>query len=101
MRETNFAVRTVRQGAVRIGKRLFKVSEQHMKYDGRLEGLRFVFGRYPKIGSPGEYALFVCLWGTEHYGKHLNKETCEECKSGDASVIDGSLPWLWWRSANV
>jgi hypothetical protein len=52
-----FVVRTVRHGQVTIHGRAYAPSQRHMAYDGRLEELRFAFGRYPHDPH------VVALWG--------------------------------------
>ena len=85
-----WVVRTVKQGKVRIYGVDYKVSEQHTAYDGRLDGLRFLFARYWE----GDNLLpTVFLWGLE-----------SEAKSGVFEAeppyqVDGYLPWGWWHSA--
>lgn len=88
-----FAIRTVKNGAVRIGGKVFRVNEHHKKYDGRLDGLRFVFGIYQdyKDNEPF-WCNFVSLWGTEQAYK-----SPEEYKPGP-ECIDDSYPWEWWEA---
>jgi len=82
-----FAVRTVKNGAVTINHHTYKPDEKHMKYDGRLDGLRFAFGTYPDRPD------IVCLWGTE---KMYNSDSVSTAEG--PHIVDGALPWLWWRS---
>lgn len=92
MNGKRWAIRTVRNGRVKIGGRYYRPQERYFAYDGRCEGHRFLFGRYPAPWLPGGYEPHVCLWGTE-----------EACRSGGDEghanaphVVDGSLPWAFW-----
>ena len=98
MNETNFAIRTVRDGRVLIHGQVFRVDEQYQHYDGCLDGMRFAFGRYPVIGGEG-YEPVVSLWGTEHryYCPETIESNCQACAI-EPHVVDGYLPWLWWRA---
>ena len=87
MNEKYFAIRTVTRGTVRVGGRVFQVNEQHLKYDGRLDGQRFAFSRYLQ---GGEYLPFLALWGTEQQWKELSD-------NDGPQVVEGMLPWVWWR----
>lgn len=92
MNEKRFAIRTIKHGTVKIGGRIFYPDQNHLVYDGRLDGLRYTFGRY--LGSDGEYLPFVYLWGTEanyhgdeqHHGPEL---------------VEGYFPWNWWRTKST
>lgn len=83
-----FAIRTVKNGCVRVDGRDYRPDELHMAYDGRLDGQRFAFARYE-----GRTDL-LGLWGTE-----------EEYRDPDAEfpdgphVVDGTLPWMFWSTA--
>lgn len=75
--EINFAIRTVKNGKVKIGGKYFTCTEKHPaghKYHipgfdlSTLEGLRFAFGRYKRMGADKGayyYDSFVHCWGTE------------------------------------
>ncbi len=91
MNETNFAIRTVQEGRVKVGGVCFKVDELHLTYDGRLDGLRFAFARYKHFIHGGPYLPFISLWGPEAQW-HDHK-----CPRGP-EVVDGALPWMWWRA---
>jgi len=93
------AVRTIRHGRVKIGGKWFMPNEHHMKYDGRLDGMRYAFGRYWTSGKP---LPFVSMWGTEacYKGIHDNPDW-EDTEYDDPSHItqdDGSVvcAWVWW-----
>jgi len=76
-----FVTRTINDGKVKIYGREFYPSEQWMKYDGRLDGLRYIFGLY-QIGEKLED--FVFLWGPED-------------KDFGPEVVDSKLDWAWWN----
>ncbi len=89
MNSPRFVVRTVRQGTVVIAGRTFRPDENFLAYDGRLDGMRFAFGRYH---SGDDWLPFVQLWGTEAAFIGVS--------SGipGPEVVDGTLPWVWWQS---
>lgn len=93
----NWAVRTVRNGQVRIFGRDFAPSNEHRVYKGELEGIRFMFGLYYVY----EHMLdFVYLWGTEESSKRLREdpdlwEKEEPC--GPEVMEDNSIPWAFWH----
>ena len=106
MTQSSFVIRTVKKGQVVIYGEHWKPSEQFLAYDGRLDGMRFCFGRYPSrepADGPGQFSnRYLCLWGTEHESKHCcawddQDFDCAEC-SNPPHVIDGRLPWYWWEN---
>ena len=87
-----FVTRTIRKGRVKIGKQWYAPSNQHMQYDGRLDGLRYIFGRYYRWGSlDNSFEPFVFLWGSQaaYKGK-------EKWGTGP-EIVNGYLVWCWWR----
>ena len=84
-------IRTVHKGRVRIMNTIYAPDETHMAYDGRLDGLRFLFGRYRYYGTPGSPRL-LALWGTEAACRDqaAAEEYGPEC-------VDGKLPWYFWH----
>ena len=101
MQKRNFVIRTIRNGEVKIFHKIFVPSDQWLEYDGRLDGLRVVFGLYWN-GNEWEDG-FVCLWDTE---KDFNivLETDEEFQEwlvdeegSTVGLVDGYYPWLWWN----
>ena len=95
---SKWVVRTIRDGAVVISGDVFRVEQQHMAYDGRLDGKRYLFARY---NTSEGWEPFVFLWGSEAYWKATRGMTGEEPEFPDSSAepecIDGTLPWCWWR----
>jgi hypothetical protein len=96
-----FVVRTVRHGQVTIHGRAYAPSQRHMAYDGRLEELRFAFGRYPHDPH------VVALWGS-HDAYQASRRTASpadlaryergQCDCPEA--VDGSLPWMFWHEVH-
>jgi hypothetical protein len=87
-RRSKWAMRTVRDGKVRIGGVDYRPNETHRPYDGRLDGMRFLFGRY-FTGSKIE--PFVSLWGTEQAARDPEANLADE-----PQCVDGHLPWDFW-----
>ena len=86
-----WGIRTVRHGRVKLGHKWWKPKEHHMVYDGRLDGQRFSFHKYP-----GED--LVNLWGTEASVEGL-KEGLEPTVGPEC--VDGYLPWVFWQLAEA
>ncbi|MEW6016456.1 MAG: hypothetical protein AB1760_00115 [Pseudomonadota bacterium] len=82
-----FVIRTIRNGTVTIFGQQFQPDDGLLKYDGRLDGLRYAFGLYWR----GDFQLpLLNMWGTE-----------DEYRDGRTfdgpDVVDGTLPWAFWR----
>ena len=91
---TRWVVRTIKDGRVRIDGKIYAPSERHKKYDGRLDGMRYVFARYmTNYGEGPEYEPFVYMWGTEESYRDPS------CPRGPEVMEDGSMPWAWWYAA--
>jgi hypothetical protein len=94
---SRFALRTIRNGRVRIDGREYAVSEKHELYDGRLDGRRYLFAKYAATRRA------VALWGTEAAylatRRNAPQEAQEAYERGECDgpeVVDGRLPWMWW-----
>lgn len=80
-----FVTRTIRQGRAKILGHWYYPDNKYLEYDGRLDGLRYIFGVYWN-GDRREES-FVSLWGpsdyptTQQYGPEL---------------VEGFFPWVWW-----
>jgi len=85
-----WAVRTIRHGRVKIGRLWFRPSEQFLKYDGRLDGLRYMFGRYI---TGKDYEPYVCLWGSGAAARDAQLNPLE-----GPHCVDGRFPWEWWNA---
>lgn len=87
-------IRTVHKGRVKIMNTIYAPDEMHMAYDGRLDGLRFLFGRYRHYGLLGSPRL-LALWGTEeahrNNDEHIDGPEC----------VDGTLPWYFWHEVTA
>lgn len=90
-----WAVRTIKNGEVRISGVTYRPEAIHMPYDGRLDGLRMAFGRY-WVGQH-EMTLrnglrFVSLWGTDLAFRSPDPDT----DWPGPNCVDGVFPWDWW-----
>ena len=97
-RHRYFAIRTIRNGSVKIGGLIFKPKPQH-PYDGRLDGLRYAFGLY-WIGDEWQSG-FVELWGSEALKRCQNEEESRRLFHSDPMWVDGRALWEWWESEEV
>ena len=86
--------RTIRHGKVKIGGDWYAPDERFAKYDGRLDGLRYCFGRYPRY-EDNTFEPFVYLWGSQaaSHGQ-------EEWGTGP-EIVDGYFVWVWWRKVEM
>lgn len=90
MIKRRFAIRTIRDGRVKINGVWFAPSEQWQPYDGRLNGMRYAFGLYYReTWDP----RFVCLWGSEE-NYHSDSAEFEY----GPELADGGFPWYWWNA---
>ncbi len=89
-REGKWAMRTVCEGRVVIGGVTFRPSEEHLAYDGRLDGHRFAFGKYAAPGGGRE--PYVSLWGTVEAYQNPEQEI------HGPELVDGAFPWMFWRA---
>ncbi len=87
-----FAIRTVINGSVTIGGKVFTPDKQWLEYDGRLDGMRLGFGRYDDC--KGGFENFVSLWGTER-AFHSNDPDIDQ--PGPA-FINRKGSWFWWST---
>lgn len=87
----NGVIRTVRDGAVLIGGVRYRPEGQYRRYDGRLDGLRFLFGRYPAPWKPAGYEPFVSLCVGE-----AEFRAADPGAGPGPEVVDGVLPWSFW-----
>ena len=90
----HWAMRTVRYGRVKIGGAWYYPDPLFLAYDGRLDGQRFLFGRYP-VGDE-TYLPYICLWGTEALARAPDDAAYAALWGKGPEVVDGSLPWEWW-----
>lgn len=91
-----WAVRTVKAGAVKVGGQHYYPDPLFMIYDGRLDGQRFIFGRY-RDGDG--YLPLLYLWGTEEASRSIQ----DDAKSlafwnTGPHIVEGASPWCWWRT---
>ena len=90
MSSKKWAERTVKHGRVRIFGHDYAPDERHMKYDGRLDNLRLLFGRY--IDGPDDFKPFVYMWGTEEEVRSLAAEL-----DTVPYIVNGTIPWAFWH----
>ena len=90
MTKTHFVVRTIRDGSVVIDRMVFRPSETHKTYDGRLDGLRYAFGRYRDY-EHGGWKPLAYLWGTEAQFKSTDPPV------EGPHIVDGYLVWEFWN----
>lgn len=102
MGRPNFAVRTIRDGKVRIFGRDFAPEQRHRPYDGRLDGMRYAFGLY--YGPGDERLPHVALWGSEEAYKlapHATEEEFAAVWNADPQIVDGFYPWHFWLATDA
>jgi hypothetical protein len=101
MSSRHFAIRTIRDGTVKIGGLTFRPRDD---YGGELDGQRWAFGLYPDYtNKDGEQIAY--LWGTEQMyrcvggqcPKHPDPEV-EQCDWPAPNLIDGYFHWDWWAA---
>jgi len=94
----NFAIRTVKNGRVKIGGVYYVPTNPD--YDDALEGLRYAFGRYwtgDKLYRNKDGKSIVCLWGTEHdYKTGEDRDFSAPPHCG----VDGSYIYEWWSEVD-
>lgn len=85
-----FAIRTIKNGRVKINGTWFYPDTRYLQYDGRLDGKRYAFGLY-WLNSKTIMADYVNLWGTEEAYKNIDSWPGPEC-------VDGYFNWQFWYS---
>jgi len=103
-----FAIRTVKEGTITIGGKVFRPREWYQErdgclrkgdqpkyhdlpYQGELDGMRLAFGRYKSYETEGEYEQFVSLWGTEDYFFRTDGNGWP-----GPNCIGNVFHWDWW-----
>ena len=81
-------LRKVVNGAIRLNNKTFRPRENHLKYDGRLDGLKFIFIEYPTYKGDSRRSL-VALWGNQDEDGNI---------VDGPELVDGSFPWYFWES---
>ncbi len=85
-------LRKIRQGRVKIGGKWFRPDETHMKYDGRLDGMVYLFGLYKS--NPD----LAALWGTERAYRAKTDEEYKHEWETRPDCINGAFVWYSWRT---
>lgn len=81
MNESHWAVRKIRKGGrVKIGGRWWEPDNRFKQYDGRLDGMTYIFGRYRDYSTPNGYINLLDMWGTLELWKAM--------KSNNEDLID-------------
>ena len=71
---------------VRIKVRYYRPEERWLKYEGQLDGLRFLFGRYTR---PKLQPFIYCSGPID---RDMRKRR---------HIIDGTLPWVFWDEVTI
>ena len=93
-----FLIRRIRNGSVVIKDTVFRPDETHMKYDGRLEGMRYAFGLY---WTGDEWNnKFVYLWGPEEMYRAAtdDEDRYKEMHGKTPDCVDGVFVWQKWNA---
>ena len=104
-RRPRFALRTIKDGAVKIRGLVFRPEQRHRAYDGRLDGKRYLFGlywgppNYDRYGPDGWLRAFVSLWGSEEAARAQTDEEMAAMWPGP-ECVDGAFVWEVWRAHN-
>lgn len=102
---SNLVERTVRNGKVKINGVWYMPDDSSFAYDGRLDGVRCLFGLYPNYYSTGIfYECHIELWGTVAYSQwhreqceKYNGEFFEDCPPDiQLDVVDNVFVWSSW-----
>jgi len=93
-RFVRFVIRTIRNGRVKINRKWFYPDEQWMKYDGRLDGMRFAFALYMKPQIEIEYEEFVALHSTER--SYRLKDPDGNIDWPGPQCVNGYAVWASW-----
>ncbi len=87
MKPKRWHTRTIHSGQVKILGRTYEPSQAWLTYDGRLDGMRYVFALY----FTGDMVLpYVCCWGSEEQYRSA------ENLASDKMLVDGYYPWAVW-----
>lgn len=106
MNESKWAIRKIRKGGrIKVGGKWYVPDKRFMKYDGRLDGLTYVFGRYLNYEPhryTGKYMPLLDMHGTLEMwkaGKDPNRiEEFKRLFHNDPQIMeDGVMPWGWWH----
>jgi len=86
------AIRTIRNGRIRLNGTVFAPDETHIAYDGRLDGLQMVFyecdSEMQRLLGRGRLAVLEGRVG-DHFG------WVHESEPGP-QIVDGCYPWYFW-----
>ncbi len=93
-----FVIRKIKDGRVKIFGKYFYPDDRFMKYDGRLDGMRYAFGLYWTRTKSGWIIDGINLWGTEEvYKAAPYKQNYEELTAiPGPECVDGKYNWAFW-----
>jgi len=93
MKRPRIIRRTIKDGKVRVFGRFFYPSSKYMEYDGRLDGLCYIFGLYYENGELLDKISLIAMDGKPTRFDPNNPDTYRE---NQPEVIDEYIPWLFW-----
>ncbi len=89
--------RTIVDGRVLVDGRYFYPEDKHMEYDGRLDGLRYHFGRY-YVGDKPTNLISMIRQVDSPVG--FDPDNPASYSENRPEIIDGGLPWLFWKAVD-
>jgi hypothetical protein len=98
MPRKNFAIRTVKNGRVKIDGVEYRPN--YARYNDELEGMRLAFGRY--WSGKEEYIAFstgrrmLAVWGTERYYRAVRTESEETLTIMQHEEPSAVHDFVWW-----
>lgn len=112
MNESNWAIRKIRKGGrVKIGGHWWEPDNRFKPYDGRLDGMILVFGRYKDYSAKNRYMNLLDMWGTKKMWDTSKKEDLTEynaawdefIKNFDEAETDGAYHdyWGFWKQVGT
>ena len=96
----NGAVRKIKNGRVKIAGKYYEPQRTYQQYDGRLDGLWYLFGRYndtSKVVLIGSLDFIrFCEENEELSDGELSRYFNEQPELVEVLGVKG-LPWQFWR----
>lgn len=89
-----WATRTIRDGRVLIDGRYYYPDDRWMEYDGRLDDLRYHFGLYKHKPE------LISMIRQEDSPVGFDPTDPASYSENRPEIIDGSAPWLFWRTVD-
>ena len=91
------ATRTIKDGRVKIYDRYFYPDDRYMKYDGRLDSMRYVFGLYYTGDALNNMVSLIIQEGSP---TRFDPDDPASHSTNRPEVVNGSIPWLFWRTVD-